>query len=217
MSPFDVLIKEVPDPKLGPLLTQLRESGFTDPVVSAPGMHEIDSAADSKSAGGHEIPSHWEQVKELEGQRYRWPDEEEHYERYVVYRAKTEREGTVQIALGDAGRAKVFGRDRRYTIAFLTSGSPQIPLVEFLETDDFAETKEMLAIIRGRDGAGSRAMFGPTDSLPDVYSEHFRTELYSDRVQFKGAWRKLAVVARIDDPDSMLNHALVQARRRGDL
>jgi hypothetical protein len=37
------------------------------------------------------------------------------------------------------------------------------------------------------------------------------------RVQAKGSWNKLAVVTAETDTDTILNHALIQARRRGDL
>ncbi|MGH2941398.1 MAG: hypothetical protein ACRDLN_01290 [Solirubrobacteraceae bacterium] len=60
-------------------------------------------------------------------------------------------------------------------------------------------------------------MHGPGDSLPDVYTRHFRTEVYSDRVVYPRSWNKLAVIAHEDDDPTILNHALVQARRRGDL
>ena len=57
-------------------------------------------------------------------------------------------------------------------------------------------------------------MYGPGDALPRVYEERFRTELYSDRITYPGVWNKVAVVAREDDHETMLNHALIQGRRR---
>jgi hypothetical protein len=47
-----------------------------------------------------------------------------------------------------------------------------------------------------------------------VYSERFRTQLYNERVVFPGVWNKVVVVAREDDEGTMLNHALIQSRRR---
>jgi hypothetical protein len=44
--------------------------------------------------------------------------------------------------------------------------------------------------------------------------ERFRTQLYSERVMHPGAWNKYVVVVREDDVATMLNHALVQSRRR---
>ncbi|HEX3324367.1 MAG TPA: hypothetical protein VHR65_04420 [Solirubrobacterales bacterium] len=217
MNPFDVLIRDVPDPELGPLLTKLSDVGFDDPVVtqadsngSSPPPPSAPTAADADF-----LPSEWRLVRELPGQAYRWPKELESYVRYTIYAADTPREGRVHIALGEAPRTATWGRDRKYFIAFLTSSSPQTPLVEFLETDDSKDTREYLAIVRGKDGG--RKMYGPGDSLPDVYRREFRIETYSDRISERGSWRKAAVIAREDDHNTMLNHALIQARRRGDL
>lgn len=164
-----------------------------------------------------DLPPNWHLVKELEGQTYRWPEYREAYRRYAIYEATTDREGTVSIALGEADREGAWGRKRRYVIGFLTTGSPQTPLVEFLETDDAAETDEFVAVIRGSGGDQGRRMYGPGDSLPDVYVDDFTTEIYRDRIKQQGAWNKIAVIARGDDHLTMLNHALVQARRRGDI
>ena len=57
-------------------------------------------------------------------------------------------------------------------------------------------------------------MYGAGDALPTVYKEHFRTQLYSERVAYPGVWNKSVVVAREDDHETMLNHALIQGRRR---
>ena len=212
MVPFDVLIPGVADPELGPLLTKLNAEGF-DPVVTPVGGEA--AARGPAAAADSELPTEWRFVRELEDQSYAWPQERETYRRYRVFAADTARHGTVHIAIGEAGRAKAWGRDRTYLIAFLTSGAPQVPLVEFLEVDDYEQTHELLAIIRGSDGG--KKMYGPGDSLPDVYTQHFRTEVYSDRVVYPRSWNKLAVIAREDDHTTILNHALVQARRRGDL
>jgi hypothetical protein len=46
-----------------------------------------------------------------------------------------------------------------------------------------------------------------------VYKERFRTQTYSERVVHPGVWNKAVVVAHEDD-ETMLNHALIQGRRR---
>jgi hypothetical protein len=38
--------------------------------------------------------------------------------------------------------------------------------------------------------------------------------MYSQRVVYPGVWNKVAVVAREHDDETMLNHALIQSRRR---
>ena len=57
-------------------------------------------------------------------------------------------------------------------------------------------------------------MYGAGDSLPRLYKERFRTQMYSDRVVFPGVWNKAVVVAGEDDEATMLSHALSQGRRR---
>jgi hypothetical protein len=58
------------------------------------------------------------------------------------------------------------------------------------------------------------ACTGFGDKLPTLYEERFRTQIYNERVAYPGAWNKVVVVAREDDDDAMLNHALIQSRRR---
>jgi hypothetical protein len=57
-------------------------------------------------------------------------------------------------------------------------------------------------------------MYGAGDALPSVYRERFRTQLYSERVVYPGVWNKVVVVAREDADATILNHALIQGRRR---
>ena len=154
----------------------------------------------------------WRLVREWEGQSYQWPNERERYPRYRVFIGTTRAEGAVHIALGETIRKNKWGRDRKYVVAFLSSGSPQRPLAEFVAADDYEETRELVAVIRGSDGG--RRMYGVGDALPRVYTEGFRTQLYSERVVYPGVWNKVVVVAREDDDATMLDHALVQSRRR---
>ncbi len=127
--------------------------------------------------------------------------------------ATTRTEGAVQIGLGETIRENKWGRDRKYVVAFLSSGSPQQPLVEFVAADDYEQTRELVAVIRGSDGG--RRMYSAGDTLPALYNERFRTQIYNERVVYPGAWNKVVVVvAREDDEQTMLNHALIQSRRR---
>ena len=57
-------------------------------------------------------------------------------------------------------------------------------------------------------------MYGVGDALPAAYTERFRTQIYNERVVHPGAWNKIVVVAREDDDEAILNHALIQSRRR---
>ena len=210
MSPFSVTLDHVPDPELGPLLTHLAEAGYRDPIIKP-----VAGDRPARAAAGHspaDLPEEWSLVGERRGQSYQWPDERDVYSRYRVFMAVTRAEGAVQIGLGETVRKKKWGRDRKYVVAFLSSGSPQRPLAEFAAADDYEQTSELVAVIRGSDGG--RRMYGVGDTLPAVYVDRFRTQLYRERVDYPGVWNKVVVVAREDDHTTMLNHALIQGRRR---
>jgi hypothetical protein len=213
MSPFSVTVQHVPDRELGPLLARLAQAGFDNPIINHVGADDVaDQEAAPARSGRLDLPGDWRLVQGREGESYRWPNGRDLYEPYRVFVGTTRAEGAVQIGLGETIRMNKWGRDRKYVVAFLSAGSPQQPLVEFVAADDYEQTRELLAVIRGSDGG--RRMYGVGDALPVVYSERFRIQLYSERVVHPGAWNKVVVVAREDDDDAILNHALIQSRRR---
>jgi hypothetical protein len=213
MSPFSVTIEHVPDRDLGPLLARLSEAGFARPSIKYVGADGPSDAAPAPARpGSPDLPEQWRLLREREGESYRWPKRRDRYSPYRVFMGTTRGEGAVQIGLGETIRENSWGRDRKYVVAFLSGGSPQNPLVEFVAADDFEDTRELVAVIRGSDGG--RRMYGLGDTLPAVYAEHFRTHVYNERVVHPGAWNKAVVVAREDDTAAILNHALIQSRRR---
>ena len=213
MCPFSVSLDHVPDRELGPLLAQLSEAGFAHPII-----RHVGAAGPAERAGAPvrpaspDLPEDWRVLHERDGESYRWPKRRDAYAPYRVFLGTTRAEGAVQIGLGETIRHNAWGRDRKYVVAFLSGGSPQHPLVEFVAADDFEDSRELVAVIRGSDGG--RRMYGIGDQLPAVYAERFRTQMYSQRVVYPGVWNKVVVVAREDDTATMLNHALIQSRRR---
>jgi hypothetical protein len=238
---FDVTFRNVADQDLGALLAQGAVLGYVGRSVDAvpataerratasgrvpaesgsrlprePGSRITDEFLVSAAAGtADELVPEWLLEDRRQDQTYQWPDFLERYDSYDLYLGPTSN-GPVYIALGWTRRAGAWGRDRDCVVSFLSRGAPQTPLAEFLETDDYADTGELLAVIRGSDGA--RRMYRPGDALPPPYAGQFRTEVYRDRVDAKGAWNRMAVVARRDHTGIILNHALIQARRRGEV
>jgi hypothetical protein len=213
MSPFSVTVERVPDRELGPLLTQLAAAGYRNPTIQP-----VSGGGASRKAAGRtgeraaDLPADWQLVQERASESYQWPEERDRYSRYRVFMGTTRAEGAVHIGLGETVRKNKWGRDRRYVVAFRSSGSPQQPLAEFVAADDYEETRELVAVIRGSDGG--RRMYSAGDTLPGVYKERFQTQIYSKRVVYPGVWNKIVVVAREDDDEMMLNHALIQSRRR---
>jgi hypothetical protein len=213
MSPFSVTVENIPDRELGPLLTQLSQAGFDSPIIELVGADRASARAASGARRRRvDLPEDWRLVREREGESYRWPKQHDRYAPYRVFMGTTRAEGAVQVGLGETRRKNAWGRDRKYVVAFLSSGSPQEPLVEFVAADDYEQTRELVAVIRGSDGG--RRMYGAGDALPAVYAERFRTQIYNERIIYPGAWNKVVVVAREDDHETMLNHALIQSRRR---
>ena len=213
MCPFTVTVQQVPDRELGPLLTRLAEAGFDKPIINhVDADRASDKVAAPARAGPLDLPEDWRVLRERKGESYRWPTGRDRYKPYRVFIGTTRAEGAVQIGLGETIRKNRWGRDRKYVVAFLSAGAPQQPLVEFVAADDYERTRELVAVIRGSDGA--RRMYGVGDALPAVYSERFRTQVYNERVVHPGAWNKIVVVAREDDDKAILNHALIQSRRR---
>jgi hypothetical protein len=213
VSPFSVTLAQVADQELGPLLILLADAGYHKPVIKpVSSTRPSGKAAKGVRADSADLPRDWRVVLEKEGESYQWPEVRDRYSRYRVFVGTTRSEGAVHIGLGETIRERRWGRDRKYVVAFLSSGSPQQPLAEFVAADDYSETREFVAVIRGSDGG--RRMYSAGDTLPQVYQDHFRTQIYSERVVHPGAWNKVVVVAREDDSDTMLNHALVQGRRR---
>jgi hypothetical protein len=213
MCPFSVTVQHVPDRELGPLLTRLAEAGFDNPIITHVDAESAsDTAAPPARGGPLDLPEDWRLVREREGESYRWPNGRDRYKPYRVFLGTTRTEGAVQVGLGETIRKNKWGRDRKYVVAFLSAGSPQQPLVEFVAADDYEQTRELVAVIRGSDGG--RRMYGVGDALPAVYIERFRTQVYNERVVHPGVWNKIVVVAREDDHEAILNHALIQSRRR---
>jgi hypothetical protein len=213
MCPFSVTVQHVPDRELGPLLTRLDEAGFENPIINHVGADGGSDEAGAPVRGGRlDLPEDWRLLREREGESYRWPNGRDRYTPYRVFIGTTRAEGAVQVGLGETIRKNKWGRDRKYVVAFLSAGSPQQPLVEFVAADDYEQTRELVAVIRGSDGG--RRMYGVGDTLPAVYTEHFQIQIYNERVVHPGVWNKMVVVAREDDDEAMLNHALIQSRRR---
>jgi len=214
MCPFSVTVQNVPDRELGPLLSRLSQAGFENPAIRHVGGG--DDAAEEPGptvpGGAADLPQDWRVIGERKGESYRWPQGRDRYSPYRVFVGSTRAEGAVQIGLGETIRKNRWGRDRKYVVAFLSGGAPQQPLVEFLAADDYEKTRELVAVIRGSDGG--RRMYGAGDALPALYTERFRTQIYNERVVYPGVWNKVVVVAREDDDEAILNHALIQSRRR---
>jgi hypothetical protein len=158
-----------------------------------------------------ELPEGWDFVEERSGETYHWPEGDDEYVSFRIYEGRTE-DGSIRLAVGECRRVNVRGKDRKYVIThYLAPTGSKRPISEFLEVDDYEQTRDLIAIIKGSDGGAK--MYDPTDELPAAYAP-FRIETYRDRIDAPGSYSKLGVVAREDDIDTMLGHTLIQAQSR---
>ncbi|MGH3077645.1 MAG: hypothetical protein ACRDPZ_05610 [Gaiellaceae bacterium] len=161
------------------------------------------------------MPDRWRLVGSRAGETYSWPGLLEEYTSFDVYEGVAETGLRTTWAIGKCARYRVFEKDRLYFIVFRLGdglGSKQ-PISEFLETDDYDETGDLIAVIRGSGGPRGQRMFDPRATLPPYY-EGMRIETYRDRIPRPRSYNKLGVVAHQDDFASMLRRAAIQVLLR---
>ena len=206
--PFSVTLERVPDRELGPLLIQLAQAG-RNPIIKPA---DADSAAGEGADPARGLSAHlaedWRLVQEREGQSYQWPNSASATCATACSWCTARRRRGSDRTWRDDSQEQVGARPSTSS-PFLSSGAPQRPLAEFVAADDYEDTRELVAVIRGSDGG--RRMYGAGDALPWVYTEGFRPAVQragglSGRLE-QGHRRR----AREDDDQTMLNHALIQA------
>ena len=155
MCPFSVTVQYVPDRELGPLLTQLSEAGYDKPLINhVDAVGASDKAGCSRSRGACGPPRRLAPRAGAGGRVVPVAEGRDLYEPYRVFMGTTRAEGAVQIGLGETIRENKWGRDRKYVA--LSGGSSQQPLVESVAADDYEQTRELVAVLRGSDGGRER-------------------------------------------------------------
>lgn len=163
------------------------------------------------SAAEIELPKEWQLVDEDSGVRYTWGEDHDIYDPFLTYEARTSR-GKVRLAIGKCRRTRVHGRDRVYYIVVnIGPEGGMRAIAEFLATDDYDETNEVIAIIKGKEGSGRQ--FASADELPSIYRD-WSTVTYRDRVDYPGSYLKQGLVCNERDAETMLNHSFAQVQLR---
>ncbi|HEX2503280.1 MAG TPA: lipoyl(octanoyl) transferase LipB [Miltoncostaeaceae bacterium] len=156
------------------------------------------------------IEGQWVLRDERMGERYPWPEGMEYYDDpFWIYEAPDGR-------LFGLGRVSAGREDRPFWMTFVlgAEGGSKRAVVLFMATNDYADTGEAAALIRGK-GPTGRAMYGMDEALPAAYAE-MRIERYKDRVTGERySYDKAAVIAHGDDHVAMLRHAMAQVDLRG--
>jgi hypothetical protein len=192
-SPGTVAVIDVIERHLSSMLVELRQIFASGPSG--------ETAAQNGTGSWN-----WVETERLEGQSYTWPEENgglENYDPFVVYRSNG-----LMLAVAELTNA----RERAQTWVFKMSDdlASKRPVTPFLAADDYADTGEMISLIRGK-GETGRKMFGPGDVLPAAY-DGMRIELQADRKQ--GGYQRYCVVAHKDDAETMLRHCAAQVQLR---
>jgi hypothetical protein len=176
------------------------------------GLLDEGAAESASAAEAGRSRTKWVEVKRLQDQTYSWPPDHggfEKYDPFVIYQSKGSR-----LALAyNVNPVFVKGRARKQVWVFRlgTGGGSKEPIVPFVAADDYEDTRELVAIIRGK-GETGRQMFGPGDELPPTYA-HSRIDNLGERID--GHYNRYCVVAHEDDLQTMLDHGAAQVELRG--
>jgi hypothetical protein len=155
-----------------------------------------------------EASAEWSKLGDLDDMSQRWPDGNvDTYGSFVVYGDAAAFPG-VRLGLGCASTPN---KDHEVVGFVMGAGSSKRPLTVFFPADDYADSGELLSLIRGKDGG--RRTFSPSDELPIEYAG-FSTDVLGNRIQ--GKWNVRAVLAKDNDEGRrmMLTHTAIQARLR---
>lgn len=154
--------------------------------------------------------SAWKMVGERENVTYPWPADAggpDTFDRFRIYESPK----GLKIALGFG--VTLAGRRIVGVFKLGSGGGSPYPIVYFQGTDDFAQTRELIAPIRGRGGHRGKAMFKRSDGLPPLYDQF---EIADLRARVEGhRFDVLGIVAREDDEITMVEHGAAQVDLRG--
>lgn len=165
----------------------------------------------SLSSAEIELPEEWKPLKTEHGIKYRWGGHVDTYDPFVTYEGETSK-GKALLAIGKCPRTPTHGRDRIYYIVInIGPEGGKRAIAEFLATDDYDETGDVIAIIKGKEGTGRQ--FDLAEELPPVY-RNWKTVTYRDRVNYPSSYLKQGLVCNESDFKTMLNHSLFQMQLR---
>ena len=143
-------------------------------------------------------------LKKVGAFSYKWPDgtTEEYHE---AYEGMVETDGAqIQAKVGIGERAAT-GKMRKRVVVFLDGR----PTVEFAGADDFAKSGLVASVITLR----NRKRLKPGQRIPDEYSP-FQLVRYNTVITGRRAMSVMGVLAKINDFDTMVSHALIRAKFR---
>ena len=157
----------------------------------------------------------WRHVDTLDDEHYTWGKHRDDYEPLWLYEADVDGR-PVRLSIGACPAESNRGRAYFITHRIGPAGGKRA-IAEFVATDDYERTDELIAIVKGKDGGG--AFFDVGDELPAPYRGLLergpRIERYRDRVSRPGSYDKAGLVVKAAEHAHMLAHTWIQMRLRG--
>ncbi len=146
------------------------------------------------------------QLKKLEAFQHKWPGGEiENYpDAFEGFVKNTQGNFEIKIGIGERYAA---GQVRKRVVIFVNGR----PTVEFVGTDGFVQSRLTVSLIT----LPNRKRLTNRQPVPSEY-KNFTIAKYNSLVTGPHSMSTMAVVARIDDFDAMVTHALIRAGYRGE-
>lgn len=163
------------------------------------------SQEQSKLADRHGVfPGTATALERVEAFSYKWPDGtiEEYHEAYEGAVKTGSAQIQAKIGIGERPAA---GKMRKRVVVFLDGR----PTVEFAGIDDFDKSGLVASVITLR----NRKRLKPGQRVPNEYHS-FQLVRYNTVITGPRAMSAMAVLAKINDYDTMISHALIRAMFR---
>lgn len=197
-----------------PVILEITDEGLAKLVDAAYQASSFEQRRPEESPASVDdvvLPEEWKLVSEAHEVGYTWGEDHDIYDPFLTYEGWTSK-GKARLAIGKCSRTRVHGQDRIYYIVISIGPEGGMrAIAEFLATDDYDETGDVIAIIKGKEGTGRQ--FDSQDELPSIYRD-WNTVTYRERVNYPGSYLKQGLVCNEQEAETMLNHSLVQMQLR---
>jgi len=173
------------------------------------GITDFISRGGSQPAGTAQArqPSSNLELQKVASFQYTWPggQTEEYPEAYEGIYDAADRHFEIKIGIGEREAA---GRNRKRVTVFLNGR----PTIEFAGADDFESSRLVASVVT----LPNKKRLKPHQQIPDEYKS-FDLRRYDSVVKGPRAATTMAVVAKIDDFDTMVSHAVIRAMYRNQM
>ncbi|MGH3137269.1 MAG: hypothetical protein ACRDPV_12355 [Gaiellaceae bacterium] len=183
-----------------------------------PGEEDISRETLEASSSDDELAaaaaSLWRLADQRTDETYSWPEGLDEYASFRIFDCTNAPLGQYAIGKVLNVEREYWGQRRPYYVVFKlgAGGGSKQPIAVFVAADDFEQTADYVAVIRGAGGPRGQRMFSPDQVPPTAYDE-LSVVTFRDRVagtpRFSG-FNRLAVAANEEDVETMLRHAAIQ-------